>query len=130
MKSRTGAVAQLLFGDILGSIVWFPVWWYTRGLNRVIRKAADAITYRIRAYSFVIWLRNFFVPMYGQYDWTGRLISIFMRLVVLIGRLIALVVEIILYFLGIVAWIFLPPAALILALQAGILALIHPASLK
>ncbi len=126
MKSRSGAVAQLLFGDLLGSIVWFPIWWYTRGLNRVIHKAADAITYRVRAYSFAIWIRNFFVPMYGQYDWTGRLISIFMRLVVLIGRLIALAVETILYFLGIVAWIFLPPVALILALQSGLLALIHP----
>ncbi|MFA5129429.1 MAG: hypothetical protein WC477_00750 [Patescibacteria group bacterium] len=129
MRSRTGSVAQLLFGDIAGSIIWFPVWWYTRGLNRVIRKAEDAISYRWRAYAFGIWLRNFFVPMYGQYDWTGRLISVFMRFFVMLGRLIALVVEIIVYFLGIVFWIFLPPVSLMLALQSGLLALIRPAGI-
>lgn len=125
MKSRIGAVANLLVVDLAGSIVWFPVWWYTRGLQKVINAAIAAVSYRVRAYSFRIWLRNFFVPMYGQYDWTGRLISVFMRLVVLVGRLIALVVEIVIYVIGVALWILLPPVALILAIQGGLLSLFH-----
>jgi len=125
MKSRVGAVAQLLFVDLAGSIVWFPVWWYTRGLQRVINAAYTAIGYRIRAYAFGVWIRNFFVPMYGLHDWTSRLISVFMRLVVLIGRCIGLVFEILLYAVGIAAWVLLPPTALILAIQGGVLSAIH-----
>jgi hypothetical protein len=125
MKSRVGAIAQLLFVDLVGSILWFPVWWYTRGLQRVIDLAYATIVYRIRAYAFGVWIRNFFVPMYGLHDWTSRLISVFMRLVVLIGRCIGLLVEIIVYAIGIAAWIILPPAALILAIQGGVLSVIR-----
>src|SRR5438105_6032659 len=75
MKSRVGAVAHLLFVDLLGSIAWFPIWWYTKGLAAVSAKALAALRYRAQAYSFAIWIRNFFVPMYGQHDLTGRLVS-------------------------------------------------------
>lgn len=125
MKSRVGAIAQLLFVDLVGSVLWFPVWWYTRGLQRVIDLAYATIVYRIRAYALGVWIRNFFVPMYGLYDWTSRLISVFMRLVVLIGRCIALFVEIVMYAIGIAAWVILPPVALILAIQGGVLSAIR-----
>ena len=124
MKSRVGAIAQLLFVDLIGSIAWFPVWWYTRGLQKVILSAFGAIRYRSQAYALKIWIRNFFAPMYGQYDWTGRLVSIFMRFVVIIGRSIAIVVEACVYLIGIVLWVLLPPVALILALQGGVLSII------
>lgn len=65
-----------------------------------------------------IWLKNFFVPMYGQYDWTGRLISVFMRLVILIGRFIALIVEAIVYVLLLGLWLASPPALLLLFLAS------------
>lgn len=116
MKSRVGAVSHLLFIDLLGSVAWFPVWWYTKGLLMVANSAFNALRYRARAYSFVIWIKNFFVPMYGEYDWTGRLISVFMRFVVLIGRSIALVVEAMVYAAGLVVWVLAPAVALLLFL--------------
>jgi hypothetical protein len=124
MKSRVGAIAQLLFVDLIGSIAWFPVWWYTKGLQKVIQSAFNALRYRLQAYALKIWIKNFFVPMYGQYDWTGRLVSIFMRFVVIIGRSIAIVVEAWVYLIGIILWVLLPPVALILALQGGIVSII------
>lgn len=119
MQSRVGAVAQLLFVDLIGSIAWFPVWWYTQGLGKVSNAALRALRYRAQSYAFLIWIKNFFVPMYGQYDWTGRLISVFMRTVVLIGRLIAIVLEAWVYLLGILIWVLAPPVSLILAIQGG-----------
>ena len=89
-----------------------------------------SLRYRAQAYSFAIWIRNFFVPMYGQYDWVGRTISIFMRLVVLIGRLIAFFVEAVIYFAGLVAWCVIPPIAIVLALENGVLSLIPHTVLK
>ncbi len=46
--------------------------------------------------------------MYGQYDLTGKLVSVFIRFMVLIGRVTALAVESIIYFIGILIWIIFP----------------------
>ncbi|MEN9558024.1 MAG: hypothetical protein RL141_393 [Candidatus Parcubacteria bacterium] len=67
------------------------------------------LRYRARAYALGIWIRNFFVPMYGQYDWAGRLVSVFMRFVVLVGRGIALGVEAAVYGAGLLLWIVVLP---------------------
>ena len=115
MKSRVGAVAQLLFVDLFGSIAWFPVWWYTDGLTLAASKAVAALRYRSQAYAFRIWIRNFFVPMYGQHDLAGRLVSVFMRLIVLVGRSIAIAVEAIAYALALLLWMLILPLALIFA---------------
>lgn len=123
MKSRVGAVAQLLVVDLAGSIVWFPVWWYTKGLQKIVRSAYAAIRYRAQAYAFRVWLKNFFVPMYGQYDWTGRLVSVFMRFVVIIGRGIAILFESWVYLFGIVCWVLAPPVSLFLAFQGGVVSM-------
>jgi hypothetical protein len=108
MQSRAGAVANLLVVDLLGSVVWFPVWWYTKGFQRMVNAAALALRYRASSYAFRIWLKNFFVPMYGQHDLAGRTVSVFMRFVVLIGRLIAFAVEAAVYGIGLFLWIVAP----------------------
>jgi hypothetical protein len=113
MKSRVGSVAQLVFVDLLGSVAWFPVWWYTTGFLMMGKSALSTLRYRSESYAFRVWLQNFFTPMYGQYDWTGRLISVFMRFVVLVGRAIAIVFEAAVYAVGLVLWAALPIVALI-----------------
>ena len=109
MSSRTGAVARLVIIDLAGSVVWFPIWWYTRGFDHVLQAAVRAIQYRVRSYGLKIWIQNFFVPMYGQYDWSGRLISVLMRFVVLVARIVALGVESLLYGAGLLFWIIALP---------------------
>lgn len=116
MQSRVGAVARLVFVDLLGSIAWFPVWWYSVGLMKVVNSSREALSYRARSYAFAIWIKNFFVPMYGQYDIVGRLVSVLMRFVVLVGRSIAIVVEALVYGLGIVAWAAAPVMFFLLAI--------------
>lgn len=111
-------MARLLFVDLLGSVVWFPVWWYSKGLSLVSSKALAALQYRVRSYGFRIWVRNFFVPMYGQYDITGRLVSVFMRFIVLIGRSIALAVEALIYGLGLVVWVIAPVLFIVMAVTS------------
>ena len=114
MHSRVSAIARLVFFDLLGSIAWFPVWWYTTGLSLAAEKAWKALRYRAQAYAFRIWLRNFFVPMYGQYDLAGRAVSVFMRFVVLIGRFIAIGVEALVYLAGLIVWAIALPLAIVL----------------
>lgn len=117
MNPRVSAIARLLFVDLLGSVAWFPVWWYTTGLSLAAGKAWQALRYRSQAYAFRIWIRNFFVPMYGQYDLAGRLVSVFMRFVVLVGRGIALVAEALVYAAGLVLWGVAPPLTIVFFLM-------------
>lgn len=102
---------QFLFVDVIGSVLYFPIWWYTEGFFEVVNWSRRSLAYRWRAYSFALWLKNFFVPMYGQYDWAGRLVSVFMRFVVLIGRGIAFIAEAIGYLFIIALWLALPAFA-------------------
>lgn len=97
--------------DVVGSALYFPVWWYTEGFFEVINAVKRALAYRWRAYSFGVWMRNFFVPMYGQYDLAGRAVSVFMRLVVLIGRGVAFIAEAVGYFIATGLWLMLPTLA-------------------
>jgi hypothetical protein len=112
--------ARLVFFDLSGSVLWFPIWWYTTGLKKVVLVAWRTLVFRVQSYGLKVWIRNFFVPMYGQHDITGRLISVAMRLVVLIGRIVELTVEALVYLAGITAWIVAPPVLLGLAITSGI----------
>jgi hypothetical protein len=104
--------------DLAGSVAWFPVWWYTKGFWKVLLAARNEIQYLIRSYDFKLWLKNFFVPMYGQYDLMGRLVSVFMRFVVLVGRGIALCTISLIYLLGIMVWLVAPVMFLLLFLSS------------
>ena len=126
MQSRTGAVARLLLVDLAGSVLWFPLWWYTTGLSRVIMHGLRVLRYRARSYSLAIWLKNFFVPMYGQHDLVGRLVSVVMRFIVLVGRSIALLVEAMFYLFVVALWAAAPAAFLFLCVNGLIRAAVIP----
>jgi len=85
------SIGKAVFYDVGGGLVAAPLFWYTRGL-------ADAFKWCLRfwidgwnRFGLGVWLKNIFVPMYGQQDTTGRLISFFMRLVEILGRFIVMV---------------------------------------
>ncbi len=117
MLQRSGALARIVFVDLIGSVIWFPVWWYTKGLKRFINWCYEGIVYRSKQYAFRVWIKNFFVPMYAQYDLTGRLISVGMRIAVISARAIALAIESLAYLFLIICWMIVPPLALTMALQ-------------
>lgn len=83
-------VFQKIFLDTILQTLYFPVWWYSGGL----KYAATACFGFFRAGNSQLmpglWLKNIFVPMYGQYDIQGRIISFLMRFVQVIARSIAL----------------------------------------
>ena len=103
---------------ILGEIVYFPIWWYGPGLVRTIRKLGLFWLDQGRMIGFSVWLRNIFVPMYGQSDLAGRLISFVMRLIQVVLRGTVLLFWLAFVLAALCLWIALPPAiALSLAAQ-------------
>jgi len=95
------------FGKILLQVIWdflyFPLWWYTVGLAKTVRGIGHFYHEAETELGFLVWLKNIFVPMYGQYDFAGRLISFIIRLVQVVfrGALMLLII-----FLGLAFLIF------------------------
>lgn len=113
MTSRSGLVLRFIGADLLGSVVWFPVWWYTTGLRRLGESIMRRLAYRSKEYALALWVKNFFVPMYGQYDLAGRAMSVFMRAVVIIFRSIALGCEALLWMVILTVWLAVLPTAVL-----------------
>jgi hypothetical protein len=117
MSMPVVGLIRLFLSETLGSLIRFPFWWYTEGLMEAARWCARGLQYRWESAGLVVWMRNFFVPMYGQHDLAGRLVSVVMRFVVLIGRLVGLLVEAIGYGLLLFVWVLLPAVSLILLID-------------
>lgn len=103
------ATFKYILIEILWDIVYFPIWWYSKGLVRVARYCMNSASFHLtRRIAIGIWLRNMFKPMYGDYTREGRIISLFMRLVVLIWKLISSLVWLVILFVIFIFWITLP----------------------
>lgn len=83
-------VLQRIFLEFFFDMVSYPIWWYTAGAKQTMQSLVAMVSSANDRLAPMLWLKNIFVPMFGQYDWQGRLISFFMRLVNVIGREIAL----------------------------------------
>jgi hypothetical protein len=101
-------ITQRLVVDFFWHIIYFPFWWYSDGVKytalycvRIFRFANDFM-------APLLWLRNIFVPMFGQSDWQGRVVSFFMRLVNVIFRGIGLLIWSAIVLTIFVAWILWP----------------------
>lgn len=94
--------------DIFGSLVYYPAWWYSAGLKLAAQKFGQNLVFRSRALGLGIQVRNLFRPMYADYSIAGRLISFFMRIILLVFRLLEMVVFLIWYAIVLLLWVVLP----------------------
>lgn len=101
-------IFQRMIIEFALDVLYFPLWWYTDGLKRVAIGCWHLVQDGNAHFSPGLWLKNIFVPMFGQYDWQGRLMSFFMRLANVIGRSICLVIWVIVVCLFFLAWIVFP----------------------
>ncbi len=98
---------QILFG-LTRDLLLFPVWWYTRGLLETLEKITTFWANSLKALNLLVWIKNIFVPMYGQRDITGVLISVFMRIIQIILRSIGFVFLLIVGVVALLLWILMP----------------------
>lgn len=109
---------KYFFIDLIGGVLRWPLWWYTKGLQLRFAWAVNSITNYGRMLALGVWIKNIFVPMFGQRDWQSRLISVFMRIVNIVGRSIAL-------FFWTLIVIFLVGVYLVLPIVAALAAIYH-----
>jgi len=83
--------------QIVGEFIYFPIWWYTKGLIKAAEWWSDNLSSFEKNLALKIWIRHIFSPMYAERDISGRLISFFVRLVVLILRLVVFILALIIF---------------------------------
>ncbi len=89
-------------------IIYTPVWWYTGGAVFIYRWLVRTSMSTWMSLGLYVWIKNIFTPMFQQYDWQGRIISFFMRLIQIIFRFIGFVVLFLLYLTVFLAWFAIP----------------------
>jgi hypothetical protein len=99
---------KLIFLDSLLSVIYFPCWWYTIGLKKRVINFTCGIKNLARNLALKIMLTHIFRPMFGEYSRSGRIISFFMRLVLLIWRSFLFLVGSIAFLFLLLLWIIAP----------------------
>jgi len=103
-------VFQRLLLETIFDFIYFPIWWYTKGMVHAAKWCFDLLKRGNQTLAPGLWLANIFVPMFGQNDWQGRIVSFFMRLVQVIFRGIALIFYLIFCVILFLLWLLLPVA--------------------
>jgi hypothetical protein len=97
-----------LFIQFFLDIFYFPVWWYSTGAKQAFLGCMSFIGEANANLAPGLWLKNIFVPMFGQTDLQGRLTSFFMRLINVIGRGIGLIIWIFVVWILFLFWLAFP----------------------
>lgn len=101
-------VVERLVMDFFLHLVYFPLWWYTAGALYVGRRLWEWIRIVNEYLAPGLWIRHLFVPMFGQHDWQGRIVSFFLRLMNSIVRSIALCIWLLVVCIIYIAWFIVP----------------------
>lgn len=94
--------------SLLLEIIYFPIWWYSVGFFRFLGNVRLFLRGQERSLGFWVWAKNIFVPMYGQSDFAGRIISFFMRLIQVIVRGFIMLLWVTICLVVLIIWLALP----------------------
>lgn len=122
MESAQSAVPQLpkvykqsvvfeSLKETLAELLLAPLWWYSYGLLKVLKWWAKEVKQGAHRLSLRILVSHWFVPMYGQYDTAGRIISFFFRTLMLIWNFIMMIIWLVIVTAALIIYIALPPIA-------------------
>jgi len=106
---------KIFFGvlfDEIKTVLYFPIWWYSRGFLEMLRRAKGFIIDIEQTLGFWIWVKNLFVPMFGQRDLAGRAISLVLRLFQILIKGLALIFVIVIVIVIVLIWLLAPVFAL------------------
>lgn len=112
MHGAQGGNATGLLWELGGDVLRFPAWWYGKGLLRAVTYAMEFVQGYARSLGVMTWAKNIFVPMFGRYDWQSRMISVFMRLVNVVGRGFVIIVVALIVFGVFALYVTLPVIAI------------------
>lgn len=110
----TVGTAGVLLDELVLRTLRFPVWWYTEGLLSFGRWCVETVAGWLERTGLRVWVRNLFVPMFGDYSRSGRIISFFVRLVLVVVQSVGALVGAAILLVALVGYFLLP---ILLAVQ-------------
>lgn len=108
MGSNFAFYASKILADIAKDLLYFPLWWYTEGAFKLLKKIKNFLVDLLKSMALLVWIKNLFVPMYGQRDIAGLFISFFIRLFQIIFRGLLFILVFIFCLAIIALWLALP----------------------
>ena len=97
-----------VFLDVVWEILYFPLWWYSRGLKNAglfcLKRIKDG--WRFLALSII--LHSFFKPMFAQRGWDAYILTLMVRCWQIFWRLIIITIIATFWICIFLAWIALP----------------------
>ena len=106
--SPSSLAFKYFFIDLFGGIVRFPFWWYSKGLFSMVTWGVQSVKSYGKSIAFGVWIKNIFVPMFGQQDWQSRIISFFMRAFQILFRSFTLFIWSIVMIVLLIVYVSLP----------------------
>lgn len=97
-----------IISELFWDVARFPLWWYSRGLIKIVLRMKNFLSDKEKSLSFFVWLKNIFRPMYGQNDIAGFLISFLVRSFQIVFRGIILSFWFLVAIGVVLAWLALP----------------------
>lgn len=104
----TGGLIRDVLLDTIREILYFPIWWYSRGLRLAANFSWQRVKNMEARLGVKVWVVNIFKPMFGQQDIAGVLISFFMRIFQIIIRSLILFFWILIMIFIPLVWIVFP----------------------
>ena len=91
-----------------------PIWWFTGGMIRTLKWTLDSIKGAPGFFGLNVWIKNIFVPMYGDTSFVGRLVSFGVRSFMIFARGIGTFFLVILILIATAAYVLVLPVLLYL----------------
>ncbi len=99
---------KFIFVDVIGDFLYWPIWWYSFGLRDRLVWFMEQVKTTWKLLAIDLWLKNFFVPMYGDRSILGRAISLVFRLLILVWKLIWFFIWVVVVMCVVFLWIAAP----------------------
>ncbi len=74
---------SFILRELVGEVLYFPVWWYTAGLRLAWRRMVRQWFRMYDRLGLRFLVINLGKPMYGDYTRSGKIISFFFRLILI-----------------------------------------------
>ncbi len=104
-------IIKSTLGETIIDIFCFPFWWYSTGLKKRLIGFKRGVVGLARNLALKLMITHLFKPMFGERSKSGRIISFFMRLILLIWRLFLFIVGAAGQVVLLILWMVLPLVA-------------------
>lgn len=94
--------------EVVFNVLYFPVWWYTKGTARLFNYIIREITDFAKGLNIGVLFKFLLKPMYGYSDFWSRVISFLVRIVQFIVLFIITIIWSIILFIVLILWLLLP----------------------